>query len=494
MTRDATQLSILDDLKKSLEESAKESGLQNMKSDLHTEEEDNKGKEEGNPNPNPDDDDKNKETNPNPDENNGDGNGGENKGKEESGEDKNKQTDDKNKGEVDKSKTDDKSKTTTDEKPLDERVEELIAAEPPGGSHASAKTVASWKEATKTIAELKEIKANLAKELETAKAEVEKAKTSKEVPAQLKEELEYLRQKVAEVDYAALPEVKETYDKPIAKAQDQIIALFEKAEKEGRPQAKGIVEKLKATISEYGLFGLDWDGLLTACGTPAKEGEKTVLTVAERKAIESTLGTALALQQRKTEAIKEAKGTYEAKLKTEQEKAEQEKVQRQEHAKEYAKGLDSAIRSTVEKNPALQEPKDPGNKATPEQKAAFIEAQKAYDEKKTLFNKYAVAILRSQGLGIEGMESIPDLQPQEFFDIFAGYVNSKEAQNTINTLNAKVAELEKKLDDYKSGSSTTPTRSNSGSVASTPPAPAQPSTPAEAREALRKSAAAAFGA
>lgn len=468
MTRDTQQLGILDDLKKSLEESAKESGLQNMKSDLHTEEEDNKGKENL-------EDQTSTETTAETTESD--------KGIQE-----------KEKDNKDDTQSDDKSKINDkiDEKPLDERVEAIISAEPPGGGHASAKTVASWKEATKTISELKEVKSQLAQELENAKKEIETVKASKEVPANIKEELEYLRAKVAEVDYAALPEVKEQFDKPLSKAQEQIISLFEKAEKEGRPQSAGITEKLKATIAEYGLFGLDWDGLLSACGKPAKEGDKTVLTLAERKAIETTLGTALALQQRKEEAIKEAKGTIAEKLQQQKAQEEQETNKRREEAKGYTTQLDKAIKATVASNPNLQEPKDPGVKATPEQKALYAEQVKAYDEKKTVFNKYAAALLRSKGLTIAGMDQIPDLAPQEFFDIFAGYINNQVAAKEIETLNAKVKELETKLDSFKKGGSTTPQKSTASTPAQVTTANV-PNTPAEAREALRKSAQAIFG-
>jgi hypothetical protein len=377
-----------------------------------------------------------------------------------------------------------KTETPT-EKKLDERVEELIKAEPPGGGHASAKTVASWKEATTALSELKTEKTELSKKVIELENEVKKAKGSVEIPETIKTELEYLRNKVAETDYSALPEIKETYDKPITQATEAIIQLFQKAQDEKRPRAEGVADRLRETIKEVGIFGLEWDGLLEACAA-----SKT-LSVQERKAIETTLGSALALQQKKDSAIKEAGG----KLKEMSEKTKAEEAVAAEkwnnERREYLAGLEGAITTMRSKNPNLNPPVDPGAKATPEQKAEYKQALADYTADEQVFFKYANTFLKGKGIGIENAEKIGTITPDEFVTIFEGFVNAKQSQKQIESLNNKITELTTKLDNYKKGGSTLPSKTVSTPSAGTATAKTTaPKNANEARQAMKDSLAA----
>lgn len=350
---------------------------------------------------------------------------------------------------------------------LDTKADRIIKADPPGGGHASAKTVASWKETTKVMEELKLRSDDLKKQLDESSAKLKEAeeKVGKEAPEALLKEVETLRNRVAEFDYAALPEFKDKYDKPITQALDGIYAIFEKAEAALPDKLKDVASKIKETVGKHGIGGLDWTGLLDTCK------EQKLLSIPEIKSVENYLGAAHSLEQKKAQELTTAKEAVSKRLEATKQQQEKDAEDWAKERTDYLKGVEKSIQDVRTKNKALNPPADPGEKATAEEKEAYKASLTEYSKEEAFFHKYANTLLRAKGIGLENSDKIGYITPEEFVTIFEGYMTSKASAKEIKALQTQVTELETKLDNYKKGGSTAPKTSTP-----TPQAPAKGAT------------------
>lgn len=335
----------------------------------------------------------------------------------------------------------------------------VLEAEPPGGKHASQETKVNWKKLQEVARKAKEEAASIKAEASKIKeqlAEAEKTKGQAQVPAELEQELTYLRSRVAELDLASAPQFKQKYDAQLGKIEEGLLSEFQKLEDTGAKGTKDLTAKLKEAIKESGgVTKYNWPALLDLCE------EHKLLNGIQRRKIEAQVATAETIEDQKAQELSKATEIFQQ---TQQQTAQQRQA--------LVKDLDTKIREFTAKpgNEWTLLPKDPGDKASDEEKKAYKEAMDFYNQGTTRFKKMVNGLLRTYGVGADGETVTPD----EFIEIAFDAVKamkvgkdlaSKEAQ--VKELTDKVAELEEELGKFRKAGNTSSSKSTpkSGSSA-----------------------------
>lgn len=321
-----------------------------------------------------------------------------------------------------------------DEAKAGDPLKDLLDSPPPGGTHASAATQANWKVMQTALKEASDKVAKYEEEMKSLKAAAENAKP------EVLEELNYLRQRVAEFDVAALPEFKQQFDSVINSSKTTVVNFLSKLQETGRPglTKENITELQKYLDEDY--INYPWAALLDQLET-----HKTI-TGAERKAIETQLGTAIIADQQRQDAIKQHA-----------QKVNSTREERAKEAKEKIDNLKTTISSTVKehqtKTPWLNPPKLP-DKATPEQKKAYEAEVEEYNKLDGKFRKVVNTFLASEGIRTDDFEKVGALSPKEVIDLAINSFKADRIEKDIAAKDAEIKRLTAEINKFKAAGNT----------------------------------------
>ena len=394
--------------------------------------------------------------------------------KEEASKEKPKATEtdpDKDKSDKDKVDPDPEKDKDKPKDPEPDEDHEVLEAEAPGGAHASVETKVNWKKLQDVAKSAKAQAATLRQEAETYKKELDTIKASGgAIPEELNNELTYLRQRIAELDISSSPDFQKKYDSQLSTIEEGIYKEFEVMEATGLPAAKDIVAKLKEAIKESGgVTNYNWNNLLDLC-----EQHKLINGIQRRK-IEGKVANAESIaEQRESEVKKAGETSLQARERTQAER------------KKLVTDLDSHIKEFTAKNEWTKPPVDPGEKATPEQKAEYEAEKKFYTEGSQKFMKLVNSVLRSNGIVGGDGKAMPT--PKEAIEAIFDSVRAQRLDKVlvkkdgeIKDLNTKIEELETELGKFRKAGNTTQKKSAPSSGASTK---VEKPAPKSAREAM----------
>ncbi len=368
--------------------------------------------------------------------------------------------------------------------PTDDKLKEhadALEKELPGGAHVKEATRKDW-DALKTAG--KEFKSKYEEtqtklqSLEAEKVELEKkvSEGSKELPAPVAKEIEYLRERVAELDANSLPEVKTNYDDKITEVEAGIIGFFDAASKnsnyqtdeigdDGEPTGRKIgltaevVGSLKAIVAEKGFLGYNWSGWINQCL------ESGAINSIEARGLENSIAHAMNLASHKKVAVEQFKTTWAARKQA----ADAEKTQQVEEHKQIVTQVATKTREEFNKRVTTKEWSKPPAElkagATDAEKATHKTATEAFEAKSKLFPKLLKTFYGSQAIRFHGDETIPHITPDEFIGFIADAFDKKDVDAKVSGLQAKLDAANKELDEFRAGGSTAP-KTSRGSDAS----------------------------
>lgn len=356
---------------------------------------------------------------------------------------------------IDPSKVLPKDEKQTEEDP----DKDVLEAEAPGGKHASQETKVNWKKLQEVAKKAKDEIGQYKSELSQLKEQVSKYEESSKnavVPQEVEQELNYLREKVAELDLSAAPQFKQKYETQLGKLEENILSEFKKIEDGGAPNTKDLTEKLSKALKDAGgVTKYNWPALLDLC-----EEQKLVNGIQRRK-IESYIANAEQVEDQKTQELSNASQVF-------QQKWERTNAERQE----LVKSLDTRIREYTAKpgNEWTIMPKEPGKDASAEEKKSYKEALDFYNEGTLRFKKMVNGLLTTYGVGAGDVKVTPDDFIEIAFDAVKAMKLGKDMQvkeSEVKGLNDKIAELEEELSKFKKAGNTSGTKSTpkSGSTA-----------------------------
>ena len=348
---------------------------------------------------------------------------------------------------IDPTKVEAKEGEQSDEDP----DKEVLESEAPGGKHASQETKVNWKKLQEVAKKAKDEVGQYKSELSQLKEQVSKFEESSknaQVPQDVEQELNYLRSKVAELDLASAPQFKQKFDAQIEKVEQSLLSEFKKIEDTGAPNAKDITEKLQKAIKDAGgVTQYNWPALLDLCE------EHKLINGIQRRKIEGQVATAEQIVDQKSQELAKASEYYQ-----------QNREKTAAETQQLVKSLDTKIREYATKpgNEWTVAPKDPGAKATAEEKASYKEAMEFYNEGTLRFKKMVNGLLTTYGVGAGDVK----VEPDEFIDIAFDAVKAmkldrdlKSKDTEVTKLNEKVAELEEELSKFRKAGNTSGTKS-----------------------------------
>jgi hypothetical protein len=314
-------------------------------------------------------------------------------------------------------------------------VAELLTAQPPGGQHASSATQANWKVMQTALKEAQSAKESFEAEVKTLKDQIGQA------PKEIQEELEYLRNRVAEFDVASLPEFKQKYDAVVDQSKTSVVDFLGKLAEAGRPGlGKEFKADLEKALGDTGYLEYPWQTLLD------KLEEVKAVSGSERKAIETQIGQAILASQGKEVAIKEQAS-----------KVKQTQEQRVKEFNSKVEGLKTTLANGVAeykaKYPWLNAPTLPTN-ATPEQKADFEKTKQEHETLDKTFRKLINGYLANEGVVTNDYHTLGKLEAKELMDIAVESFRAKRIEGDLKAKDAEIARLQKEVNTFKKAGNT----------------------------------------
>lgn len=354
----------------------------------------------------------------------------------------------------------------------------VLEKEVPGGAHAKESTRSDW-EAMRTAAKAykqaaDENRAQLAA-IAAEKAALEEKLTASptELPEEVKSELEHLRSRVVEFDVSLLPEIREKYDKKIDSTAQAILGWFDDATKdparsyeitdeEGNPTGKlsgltpEVVGILKAQVAARGFTGYNWAAWIGQCL------ESGVINGVEARQLENTVAHAMTLNANRNAEITQRTQSWAQEQAQRQLSNQQEMKTVRENATKIGSRVAELLTEAKEKNEWAREPGQLSPKATAEEKVAHAAEVQEFQVKTDRFQKTLKAYYNSQGIRFEGDDKIPHMTPEEFRDLIADAFSVADINRQKSEVEAKLAEAEKELNEFRSGGSTAPKSATRG--------------------------------
>jgi hypothetical protein len=358
----------------------------------------------------------------------------------------------------------------------DDKVEDPHAAalekEVPGGAHAKESTRKDWEElrtAAKTYKQQAEEHKQQLDALAAEKAQLEEKVKSgtQELPQEVQSELELLRSRVIEFDVSLLPEIREKYDAKIQGTASAVMHWFSEAAKDpkrtydvldenGQPTGvksgltPEIIEKLNSSVGAAGFTNYNWAKWINDC--LANE----VITGVEARQLENTIANAMTLEQNRSIEIQQRRQNWATEQAQKQLQEQQRAAAHRENALTIVNKTKDLLEDTKQKYDWAKDPGVLPANATPEQKAAHEEKVKAFNERGVTFKKLLKTYWGSQAIHFDGADQVPDMSVDEFGSLMVNAFSADELRKEKAAVEAKLAEVQRELDEYRAGGSTAP--------------------------------------
>lgn len=310
---------------------------------------------------------------------------------------------------------------------------EIEAIEKKMGPHSAPKTKQLFNEVKAIAAREKAEREKIQKELETLREQTKQQQAQQgKLPKEVEEEIAALRDKVRQFDATADPAIVAKYDKPIESNNDSIIKTLTDA---GLPQEHAETLKKKgvtlANLKPY------LNTLETGIGADGKQYQADPDT-AER--IRETLRENMRLAKDKEREITEWRGSYETRVK------QQEEAQKQQLEQATAR-LNSEFETHLKRWDFLQKPADVTDADAPAIRKQKEAAIKEYNDKSLA---YAEAVKKETASPLDAQVSA------RIGILYRDHVAPRLAAK-LESANKEIAELQKQIDSMKKAGSATRT-------------------------------------